>query len=98
MQMLQNSRGTWLALSLALFALAVVSPAWASETIYAQAGGVVVYSSPTHAAPQITSLPAGAALVSHGAEGEWLNVDVDVDSESVNGWVRGDEVSTSPPS
>jgi uncharacterized protein YraI len=98
MQILLSSLRTWLTLSLGLFALAVVSPAWAGETVYAQTGGVVVYSSPSPAAPQITSRPAGAGMFSHGAEGEWLNVDVDVDGQSVNGWVRNDEVSTSPPS
>ena len=97
MQSFERSRRCWLTLFLALFALAVASPAWASETVYAKAE-VVVYSSPTTAAPEVTRLLRGASVLSHGAEGEWLNVDVDVDGESVNGWIHNSELGTSPPS
>ena len=41
----------WLVLSLALFALAVASPAGPAETVYAQTDAVIVYGSPTTAAP-----------------------------------------------
>jgi hypothetical protein len=97
MQKFESSRSYWLALPLALFVLAVAAPAWASETLYAQTNGVAVYQSPSPAALEITRLPAGAAVLSYGAEGEWLNVDVDVDGKSVNGWIHNSEVGTSPP-
>ncbi len=97
MQMFEWCRRCWLAVSLALFALAMASPVWASDTVYAKAE-VVVYSSPTTAAPEVTRLSRGASVLSHGAEGEWLNVDVDVAGESVNGWIHEDEVEASPSS
>jgi uncharacterized protein YraI len=98
MQIARSSRRSWLVVLVASMALLIASPVLASSTVYAQSSGVIVYSSPTPAAPQITTLAAGAAVLSHGAEGEWLNVDVDVDGTSVNGWIHSDEVAANPPS
>ena len=96
MQMFECGRRYWLALSLALFALAVASPAWASETVYAQTD-VVMHQSPADASSEVTRLPAGAAVLSQGVRGNWLNVKVDVDGESVNGWIRKGDVGANPP-
>ena len=81
MQIFECSRRRWLALCLALFALGVASPAWAVETVFAQTDDVVVYQSPTTVSSEVTRLPAGAAVSSHGAQGDWVNVNVDVDGQ-----------------
>ncbi len=96
MQMFECSRRSWLALCLALFALALASPAWASETVYAQTD-VVVHQSPADTSSEVARLPAGAAVLSEGVRGDWTNVKVDVDGESVNGWVRKDDLGANPP-
>lgn len=96
MQLFESSRRCWLAVSLALFALAVASPAWATETAYAQTD-VVVYQSPSDTSAEVTRLPAGAEVLSEGARGDWVNVEVDVNGESVNGWIRKDDVGSNPP-
>lgn len=98
MQMFECSRRCWLALSLALFALAVASPAWADETVYTRTDGVVVYQSPATTSSEVTRLPAGAAVLSHGPRGDWLSIDVFVDGQVVNGWIHQNDVSTNPPS
>ena len=100
MQMLESSRSLTLftsTLAVALLALALALPAFASDTVYAQGSDVVVYQSPTAAANEVARLSAGEAVLSHGAEGEWVNIDVDVNGESVNGWIHEAQVGVNPP-
>ena len=96
MQEFECSRRCWLAFCSALLALAVASPAWAVETVYTQTE-IVVYQSPSNDSREVTRLPAGAAVPSHGVRGDWVNVKVDVDGESLNGWIRKNDVDRYPP-
>ncbi len=87
-----------LALLCALAVCVVAGSSLAAETVYAQSDGVVVYSSPTTAAPVLATLAAGDSLLGHGAEGDWTNVQLDLEGKSTNGWVFHTDVGPEDPS
>jgi uncharacterized protein YraI len=95
--MMQGAR-KWLTATAVLFALSAVlaSAVAASETAYAQ-GAVTVYSSPTVAAPVLVELQPGDSVTAHGAEGDWVNVDVDIAGQMTNGWVQQGALGPAAP-
>lgn len=68
----------------------------ASETAYAQTD-VAVHSSPSSVSRVLAQLAPGDPVISHGAEGDWVNIDVDVGGKKTNGWVPVGTLSPTEP-